>query len=58
MIQTCYFGPGKHGTYFPLMNNYLQSLNMYHPICGRNEKKQTVKQKPLLSVIRCINEYT
>jgi hypothetical protein len=22
MIQTCYFGPGKYGTYFPLMNKY------------------------------------
>jgi hypothetical protein len=25
MIQTCYFGHGKYGTYFPLMNKYLQS---------------------------------
>jgi hypothetical protein len=31
LSQTCYFGPGKYDTFFPLMNKYLLSLNLYHP---------------------------
>jgi hypothetical protein len=38
--KNCYFGHGKYGTYFPIMNKYSQSLNLlldnqilflYHP---------------------------
>jgi hypothetical protein len=54
----------KYGTYFPPLNKYESSLNLLLDyqilffiiqICGRNEKKQTVRYIALLSMIRGVN---
>jgi hypothetical protein len=64
MIVISHFGHGKYDTYFLLMNKYQPSPNlllfyqvMFHiiQICGRYEKKETVKQYTIMSVIICVN---